>query len=75
MEYCEKGELFDYINENGPLTKKMAKNIFKQVHSATCFLHKNKISHRDIKTENVLLDSKMNAKLIDFGLASFYGKS
>ena len=38
------------------------------------FLHEEsslKIVHRDIKTTNVLLDSDLNAKISDFGLAKF----
>ena len=37
---------------------------------AVSFLHKNGIMHRDIKSENVMLDDAMNAVLIDFSLAS-----
>ena len=30
------------------------------------------VAHRDIKLENILLDSENHIKLIDFGLASVY---
>ena len=56
MEYCSRGELFDDINEYGPLSETRARKIFKQIYSAVCYLHQNSIAHRDIKTENILLD-------------------
>lgn len=35
-------------------------------------MHSLNIAHRDIKTENIIIDSDFNAKLIDFGLAKMY---
>lgn len=71
MEYCSKGELFDYINNHGPVSIEMATKFFKQIHSAVTYLHENGIVHRDIKTENILITADNNAKLIDFGMANF----
>ena len=37
---------------------------------AICYLHNNHIAHRDIKTDNILMQSNNNIKLIDFGFAT-----
>ena len=43
--------------------------IMYQLLSATRFLHKGKVIHRDQKPSNVLLDTDCIAKIADFGLA------
>ena len=38
-------------------------------------MHKNKIVHRDIKMENIVLDDNLNGiQIIDFGMASRISK-
>jgi calcium-dependent protein kinase len=72
QEYCEGGELFDYILSKGHLNEKEAANLFRQVLSAIRYLHHNNTCHRDLKPENILFvyqGDDAPLKLIDFGLA------
>ncbi|KAJ3050177.1 Checkpoint kinase 2 [Rhizophlyctis rosea] len=66
------GELFDYINNNGGIPEHEAKFIFYQVLRAVRYLHRRNITHRDLKLENLLLESAVpfsRIMLTDFGLA------
>jgi serine/threonine protein kinase len=71
MEYCQNGELFDYINRRGPLPEKEAAEIFHQILSALIYLRHQKISHRDVKPENILFHKNGKVKLIDFGFSCY----
>lgn len=67
MEYCEGKELFDLIKNN--FDYKLATNIIYQLLLAVKHLQKYNIIHSDIKLENIIIDSKNQIKLIDFGLS------
>lgn len=54
-----------------PLSESLSRIIFKQLISALIFLHQNGIYHRDIKLENILINTDMTIKLIDFGFSNF----
>ena len=71
-ELCQEGELFDYIVQKGQLTEDEARNIFAQILSAVEHAHSLHVVHRDLKTENVLLDENLTVKLADFGFGQFY---
>lgn len=67
LEYCKSGNLGEYLKRNSRLTEGEAVIYFLQTAFAVEYLHTNNIMHRDLKLENLLLDSKGNLKLSDFG--------
>ncbi|XP_075703371.1 serine/threonine-protein kinase SIK1 [Rhinoderma darwinii] len=71
-EYSKNGELFDYLTVRGRLSEEEARAKFLQVLSAVEYCHSQNIVHRDLKTENLLLDENMDIKLADFGFGNFY---
>lgn len=74
MEYCQGGELFDYIGKKGTFTEGMACKIIKQILSALAYLHANNIMHSDLKAENIMFvdtdNEDLHVKIIDFGMAT-----
>ena len=71
-EYCNGGELFDYIVSKRKLHENEACRIYQQLINGLEYMHKLKICHRDLKPENLLFDSKHNLKICDFGLSKDY---
>ena len=69
MEYCKKGELFDYIVDRQKLEEEEAAIFFYQLINGVEYIHSKKIAHRDLKPENLLLTKDKTLKIIDFGLS------
>ena len=75
MEYFRDSmDLFQFIDEHPQMDEVLAKKIFKQLVEAVSYIHKKGICHRDIKEENVLINSSLQLRLIDFGSATFVEK-
>eukprot|EP01102_Stenamoeba_stenopodia_P008744 TRINITY_DN254_c0_g1_i2.p1 TRINITY_DN254_c0_g1~~TRINITY_DN254_c0_g1_i2.p1 ORF type:complete len:970 (-),score=183.85 TRINITY_DN254_c0_g1_i2:58-2967(-) len=76
MEYVSGGDLYSYVKERGGLSEEHARSYFVQIVSAVHYCHRMNILHRDIKQQNILLDSaRTTVKLIDFGLSNFFEES
>ena len=75
MEYCDGGEMFDYIVSKQHLTEEQSCAFFQEIIDALTYLHSQNIVHRDVKPENILLQTFGNSftcKLIDFGISRTY---
>ena len=74
MEYCEGGELFNYIVENKILSEEKSAFFFYQLINGLEYIHSLGIVHRDLKPENLLLTGDLIIKIIDFGLSNYFNK-
>ena len=71
-ELAPKGSLFDYLHKN-PKTKNnlsldFKNKITKQLICTMAYIHSRGYVHRDLKTQNILLDKNLDMKMCDFGL-------
>lgn len=67
-EFAHK-ELTAVLSKVGFLPEDQVQQIVFDLVSALFYLHSNRVLHRDLKPQNILLDIKNHAKLCDFGFA------
>nr|XP_031837288.1 testis-specific serine/threonine-protein kinase 4-like [Nomia melanderi] len=69
MEYAKNGSLLDTIKRDTYIDELRSRRWFRQLLEAIDYCHGRGIVHRDVKCENLLMDSNFNIKLSDFGFA------
>lgn len=77
MEYLEGQSLRGYVEQNGPMTEAGMWAVMTPVINAVAYLHDNRMTHLDIKPDNIMLAKDeegniMRPVLIDFGLSKHY---
>ncbi|TMB90725.1 MAG: serine/threonine protein kinase, partial [Chloroflexi bacterium] len=69
MEYAARGTLRDRHPQNSRLPSETIVSYVRQVAAALQYAHDQRLIHRDVKPENMLLGSSDQVLLSDFGLA------
>ena len=69
MEYCPHGDLRHFINRTGALSEAHAREFLGHLVLGVKRMHRMNLIHRDLKLENLLIDSKFRLKIADFGCA------
>lgn len=70
MEFVDGMTLKEYIQSYGPIAVPEALEIMKQITSAIAHAHAHDLVHRDIKPQNILIDTYGRIKVTDFGIAT-----
>ena len=75
FEYMDKDlkKYMDSRGNQGALDQFTIKSFMHQLLQGIAFCHENRVLHRDLKPQNLLINSKMQLKLGDFGLARAFG--
>lgn len=75
FEYMDKDlkKFMDSRGERGQLDPVTIKRFMQDLLRGTAFCHENRVLHRDLKPQNLLISTKGQLKLADFGLARAFG--
>ena len=58
LEYISERTLVDLVKEQGALSEELSKYFFFQMIDTLLYINEKGIAHRDIKLENMLIDSE-----------------
>ena len=69
MEYAQGGDLLTFMKNRRSLQEPEARKIFRQIVNGLGHIHCRSVLHRDVKLDNILLDSNGTIKICDFGIS------
>jgi len=75
LEMAPGGELFDLLYYTKHFDEVTARTYFKQLMGAVKAMHTAGVIHRDLKPQNLLLNSSYQLKVTDFGLSKLFDKN
>ncbi len=70
MEFVEGRNLREFVKVRGKVEPAEATKLMSDIGAGLHYAFENGITHRDLKMSNVLISSRREAKLVDFGLAA-----
>lgn len=75
FEFCDQDlkRYMDTHGERGALDPNTVRSFMFQLLKGTAFCHENRVLHRDLKPQNLLINRKGELKIGDFGLARAFG--
>uniref|UniRef100_A0A914V1Z2 Uncharacterized protein n=1 Tax=Plectus sambesii TaxID=2011161 RepID=A0A914V1Z2_9BILA len=69
FDFVPGGELFSYLRASGRFGNRMSRFYAAEIVSALDYMHSRNVVYRDLKPENLMLDSEGHLKITDFGFA------
>jgi NIMA (never in mitosis gene a)-related kinase len=79
MEYCDGGDLGQFIEEkkalNEPIKEDLIWNFFIKITLGLAAMHKSKILHRDLKALNIFMTKDLDVKIGDLGVSKMLNHS
>ena len=72
MELVEGNSMLTFLKSkpNRRIEEQLCKEIYLQILNGNEFIHSKNIYHRDIKLENLIINSNNTVKIIDFGFSA-----
>ena len=70
LEACSNGELLSYLR--GAFSERMVRHFVRDLLRAVAHMHAHCVVHRDLKAENILIDSRGRLLVADFGTCKFF---
>ncbi|GMT34406.1 hypothetical protein PFISCL1PPCAC_25703 [Pristionchus fissidentatus] len=77
MEFCGSGSITDLVKstKGASIKEEWIAYVSREILRGLYHLHQNKVIHRDIKGQNVLLTTSAEVKLVDFGVSAQLDKT